>query len=339
MRQFFPVLEQSIYLNTAYVGPLSRPLLEYRKTLEQDYFEKADLFKIEAYDQLQNNTQTVADFLGASISQTYLVSNFTTGIRYFLQQLPPTSKVLLLKEDYPSLVDAFSENVFDIDYVAIDAHVEANVQERLGQKNYDVLALSMVQYTSGLLFDMEALRAIKKAHPELLIIVDATQWMGTVAFSFRNAPIDLVVGSGYKWLLAGFNSGFACVSSLFFEKTKTDYNYFWDKIYAGHFNFLGTASIAFAVNQLQQWGFSELLKQKDQLALYLKDQLQKRDVLLPLIKERTHHSSIFNIRGNQNDFDALQAHGVRCSLRGNGIRVSVHYYNTKEEVDRFLELL
>jgi hypothetical protein len=72
MRQFFPVLEQSIYLNTAYVGPLSRPLLEYRKTLEQDYFEKADLFKIEAYDQLQNNTQTVADFLGASISQTYI---------------------------------------------------------------------------------------------------------------------------------------------------------------------------------------------------------------------------------------------------------------------------
>lgn len=339
MRQFFPALEKSIYLNTAYVGLLSQPLFAHRQKLEEAYLQNGDRFKIDAYERLEKDTLAVADFLDAPKANTFLVPNFSSGIRYFLSHLPAQSTILMLEEDYPSLMEAFKERDFKIDTLPIDEKVEQRVQEQLKQKTYDVLALSMVQYISGLLFDAAVLKAIKQQHPELLIVVDATQWMGSVSFSFRQAPIDLVVGSGYKWLLAGFNSGYACVSDLFYKKTATNPTVIWDQIFVGHFNFLGASSLAFAVKQLHAWDFTRLLTHKDQLAHHLKAGLEESGLIAPWVTQRKAHGSFFNFKGDTKIYDKLQQHGVRCSQRGSGIRVSVHFYNTFEEIDRFLSLL
>ena len=339
MRQLFPLLHRALYFNTAYVGLASKPLMDYRASLEQTFFNEADSYKKNAIDRLEASTKTVADFLNAPLAQTFLVHNFSIGIRYCFEYLPQGTRVLTLKEDYPSLLNALKERQLDITAVPVTVDVETRVQEALRQNHFDVLAISMVNYTTGLKFTMGALEAIKKEHPELLIIVDGTQWVGTETIDFNNSPMDVLVGSGYKWLLAGFSSGFLCCSELFFDSLKITPTVLWERIFVGHFDYLGAASLAFAVQQLQQWDFKQLMTHKRALDTQLQKGLEASGRLWPLTLQREAHSGIFNISGTEEDVTNLQKKGVHCSYRGTGIRLSAHFYNTEEEIEQLLQLL
>lgn len=339
MRQLFPLLHRALYFNTAYVGLASKPLMDYRASLEQEFFNEADAYKRNAIARLEASTKTVADFLNAPLSQTFLVHNFSIGVRYCLEYLPKGTRVLTLKEDYPSLLNALEERQLDVTAVPVTVDVETRVQEALRQGHFDVLEISMVNYTTGLKFNMKALEAIKKAHPELLIIVDGTQWVGTEAIDVQNSPIDILVGSGYKWLLAGFSSGYLYCSAFFFERFKLDPTALWERIFVGHFDYLGAASLAFAVQQLQQWDFEQLMIHKHALDAQLQKGLEASGRLWPLTLQREAHSGIFNISGTEEDVANLQKKGVHCSYRGTGIRLSAHFYNTEEEIEQLLQLL
>ena len=339
MRQLFPLLHRALYFNTAYVGLASKPLMDYRASLEQEFFNEADAYKKNAINRLETSTKTVADFLNAPLSQTFLVHNFSIGLRYCLEYLPKGSRVLTLKDDYPSLLNALEEWQLDVTAVAVTVDVETRVQEALQQKHFDVLAISMINYTTGLKFNLEVLEAIKKAHPELLIMVDGTQWVGTEAIDFKNSPIDVLVGSGYKWLLAGFSSGYLCCSAFFFDRIKLCPTALWERIFVGHFDYLGAASLAFAVQQLKQWDFKQLMIHKRTLDLQLQKGLEASGRLWPITQQRKAHSGIFNITGTEEDFANLQKKGIHCSYRGTGIRFSAHFYNTEEEIEQLLQLL
>ena len=62
-------------------------------------------------------------------------------------------------------------------------------------------------------------------------------------------------------------------------------------------------------------------------------------LLDPEVERRKDHSSIYTIVGDRTLHDELQRRGVRCSLRGKGVRVSVHFYNEEYEVDNLIKIL
>jgi selenocysteine lyase/cysteine desulfurase len=80
-REDFPALKSSTYLNTAYVGLMSRPLHEFRSSFENNYLLKGDQFKIDAYDRLENTHAAISNFIGSKKEHTFFVSNFSVGIR------------------------------------------------------------------------------------------------------------------------------------------------------------------------------------------------------------------------------------------------------------------
>ena len=104
MRLFFPVLDQCIYLNTAYTGPTSTKIQEwnykddilynqlgdqYKKTVEKDYLSKANLL--------------LSEFVNAPKETTFISSNFSSAFQSFLIHLPKEFHFLLLEDEYPSL--------------------------------------------------------------------------------------------------------------------------------------------------------------------------------------------------------------------------------------------
>ncbi|MGB0256778.1 MAG: hypothetical protein ACPF9N_06055, partial [Flavobacteriaceae bacterium] len=109
-------------------------------------------------------------------------------------------------------------------------------------------------------------------------------------------------------------------------------------VYAGHFDFLGAASLAFATHQLNHLDFSTLLEEKNKITSYLRQGLAKRNLLDPIVNTRKKHASIFNISGDEALYKQLQNEGVRCSQRAEGIRLSVHFYNNENDIDRFFEV-
>ena len=67
--------------------------------------------------------------------------------------------------------------------------------------------------------------------------------------------------------------------------------------------------------------------------------LKELNLLDDFSSKRKNHSSIFNIKLNEKDFKFLINNNVRCVKRGDGVRVSVHFYNSIEDIKSFISIL
>ena len=340
IKAYYPLLTNTTYLNTAYVGLMSTQLAEFRRSHEEFCLKNGgDLYKMKAYDDLDSMHQYFASFFGLTPDRCFGTSNFSTGIRTALSFLPKKMKVLLIEEDYPSLTDAFKEEGFDSAKIAMQPQIEEAIKEKLKSEKFEVLALSIVQYTSGLLIDQEYLFRLKKEYPSLIIIGDGTQFLGAHPFHFDKSPFDLVAGSGYKWLLGGFGNGIVMLSKAFVAMTSQKVESIRERFFNGHFNILGMASLDFAIRELLQHDFQSLVEEKAALSEEAKNQLIADEFLPQWVGERTFHSSIFNINGGQELFTFLQKNNIRCVQRGSGVRVSFHFYNTEKDLKKLLKTL
>lgn len=336
----FPVLNNCTYLNTAYVGLMPQQLLDFRAKEEARYLQIGDLYKLNAYDKLPDFHHNLGNFLGADPKYCYMVPNFSEGIRRIFDQIPRDYKFLSLQGDYHSLEGALEEYGFDVQQVAMSHNTESELRDHLREAPYQVLVLSIVQYISGLKIDLDTLTEIRQEFPDLMIIGDATQFLGTADFDLHHSPFDAVVGSGYKWLLAGFGNGFCALKSTFFQKTQIKPEILEKRIYAGHFDILAAASLDFSIRQLlseevaeQRYRSIKALTQTFHQALIEKEWLH-----YPELSKR-NPSSIFLIKGGQQTYDLLQQENIRCALRGDGVRISIHFYNSTNDLDHLMETL
>ena len=339
LRSYFPVLNSCTYFNTAYVGPMSIQLFEFRNKLEKEYLNDGDKFKIDNIERIDDFRETISGFINSKKENTFFTSNFSTGFRYILDLIPKKSKILTLKDDYNSLLSGINEREFIVDDLSITFDFEIQIENQLAKKTYDILAISVVQFLSGIKVDFGLLKKIKEKYPKLIIIGDSTQFIGSDLFSFKDSPFDVIIGSGYKWMLAGFGNAYMAVSDNFIKQTRSTSQIIYEKVYAGHINFLGSASLNFSIKFLQQNNFHELIKIKKILGNFLIEGLKDLNLINPIIKSRKNHSNIYTIIGDDNLYNKLQSHGIRCSLRGEGVRLSVHFYNSESEIDYLLKVL
>lgn len=321
------------------MGPLSTALAQFRQVQEKEFLEKGAAYKVNAYDSLENTHHLLADFFGAKKEHTYVVSNFSTGIRQALTFLSKKLNVLLLEEEYPSLSSAFEESGFEVHKIPKTTAVEDAIEMRLANGGIDVLALSIVQYDTGLLIDFEFLKKMKRHYPNLILIGDGTQFLGGHLFHFDHAPFDLVVASGYKWLLAGFGNGVLMVSSFFLNSVGCTAAELHQRIFNGHFNILAAASLRFAIESFNTQGFEKLLDQKIKLSEKVKTQLTDYHYIDPWVAQRKEHSSIFILKGGASLYEKLLKNNIQCVLRGTGVRVSFHYYNTETDLNHLMSIL
>lgn len=335
----FPLLTKNTYLNTAYVGPMSKALSEFRCQHEAAYLLKGGDYKVDAYAGLEDTHRVLANFFGASAANTFVVPNFSIGIRHALSLLPKNLNVLLLEEEYPSLRIAFEEGDFVIHKIPLKADVELQIEKRLAEGGIDILALSIVQYASGILIDIDFLNGLKNQYPDLILIGDGTQFLGAHVFHFDSSPFDLIAASGYKWLLAGFGNGVLMVSEFYLDRIQRKALTLFNRVFNGHFNILATASLRFAIEAFESQNFNLLMQSKAMLAQKAKQLLYEHGWISPWVMERKQHGSIFILEGEESLYKKLIDHKIQCVPRGKGVRVSFHYYNSEQDIHRLIEVL
>ena len=178
----FPILKQRLYVNTAAAGILYDSLLDWRQEHDLDYLIGGSLFKEKSSVFMTKVKETVGGYFGCNTSNLALVPNFSLGLNLLLEGLDKKHKVLLLKDDYPSVNWPFETRGFSISYVEVNAHLEERIAQRIADEKITVLALSLVQYISGVRIDMQFLKQLKVRFPELIIIAGGTQFCGTTNF-------------------------------------------------------------------------------------------------------------------------------------------------------------
>lgn len=79
-------------------------------------------------------------------------------------------------------------------------------------KGDDVLLLSHVTFEHGLVLPVrEIAEAIRVAAPQARVVIDGAHGPGNVHIDLSDAPVDVYLGSGHKWLRASGVSGFLAV--------------------------------------------------------------------------------------------------------------------------------
>ena len=340
MRHDFPLLDQCLYFNTAYTAPLSKEALNWRKEDDQAYLDGGDHYKFgNEKNYLAEVREALAVFAGVKKQYTFISSNFSTALQNFLIQLPRHYRFLSLKEEYPSLTGVVQDLGFETTLLPLTATVEEEVWEALQQNHYDVLALSAVQYSNGFLFDFTLLVRIKAAFPSVIILVDGTQFLGAEAFSMKHSPVDALFGSTYKWLMAGHGTGYALFSSSLLQQLNLKLERL-ERVYdRGQLSVKAVGTLLFSLKKLLAADYPALLQFKKELSHQLFVGLKQRKLLDEATLRRKNHSSIFVIQINDEVYEKLLENGVRCIKRGSGVRLSVHFYNSPEDIERLLQIL
>lgn len=340
MRNQFPILKDRIYLNTPYTGLLSE---EVKAVLAQEsarYYSTGDAYKKDYIPVLQKETENaVQDFLDAKDAHVYLTQSFSSGFSKFLFAVPKSYRFLLLEDDYPALSTLVADHGFVYDQIKVTADIEEQVMKKLANRNYQVLALSVIQYTSGLYFDPKVLKKIKLLYPDLLILLDGTQFLAAEPYSFSSGVADAIFASTYKWFLAGYGTGLACIRYSVLAHLNVDRRVLEERYDRGHIALQSIAALKTSLAQIKKNGFDDLMHQKKQVNNYLYTQLKAVDSLPAMVEERKQHASFYNLNLNEAAYQRLLNNSIDCIQRGRGVRVGVHHYNTQADVDAFIEVL
>lgn len=349
----FPLLEQYTYLNTAASGLLSENLLEFRQDHDLDFLIGGSLFRDKRDAIFLKVRKAVGDLFGCAPNLVALTPNFSFGFNTLLEGIDHSKKVLLLKNDYPSVNWAVESRGFEVCYAEIDENLEDNIAEAVSREKPDVFAFSLVQYINGIKIDPDFLLKLKEDYPELLLFADGTQFCGTEKFDFEASALDVLGASAYKWLNAGYGNGFFLFKEHMQEKVqsgkfdikdlqgknKPHKGSFIGKFEPGHLDTLNFGSLKTAIDLIKQVGIAEIENGIKELASAAKTKLSEKGVLESAVVNRELHSSIFNIRGDDKLFQKLRTNRIICSQQGEGIRVSFHYFNSEEDLENLLKQL
>jgi len=335
----FPALENKIYLDTARSGLMYNELLSWRKEHENDFLNRGSQFRLNHEILLEKTRTEINKFLGSNNLTTFLVQNFSVGLSLLLKTIKTDKTVLMVKDDYSSIINQVLCSGLKHTLVDNNFDVEAQILNGINKYNPDLFIFSIVQHIDGTFIDLDFIKQVKKDFPQILIIADGTQFCGTQFFNFQSSEIDVLISSGYKWMMGGYGNGFISFNDKYQKSHfKINEQYFMDLFEPGHHDTLNFGSLLFSLKKISNYGIDKIEKKINSLSFYTLEKLKTKKVLASKIIKRSSHSNIFNIRGDEKLFQHLLENNIICSKRGDGIRISINFYNTKDEIDYFLSI-
>jgi selenocysteine lyase/cysteine desulfurase len=233
---------------------------------------------------------------------------------------------------------------------------------RLGDRTR-LVALSSIHYASGTPLDIDAVGALLRARG-ILFCVDAIQSLGAVPCSARLA--DALVADAHKWLLGPQGAGLLVVRREAIPRIRpilagwksviapADFHRFRFELAdsarryePGSLNAVGLVGLHAALSLLEELGIAAIAGQLRALRTLLIEGLRARGYRLLGVASPGCPTGItsFRTRGDAAVLrhrlgDAGCVVSMRKDEQGGGfLRVSPHFYNTPEEVCRFLDLL
>ena len=228
--------------------------------------------------------------------------------------------------------------------------------------NVRLLAISAVQYASGLRLDLARLGQGCEQRGVLLCI-DAIQQLGALPFDVQQYRCAFAMADGHKWLLGPEGLGvFYCRSDLRGQLKLHEYGWHmlehagdydrsdWQpassaqRFECGSPNLLGAMALDASLSLLEEVGMVAVGQALAERIEHLQRELEAMPgvaLLSPINLGRRAGILTFRIDGLDNPtlFQRLKQEQVVCALRGGGIRLSPHFYTRAEVIEQTLAVI
>ncbi len=362
--QLFPSTRRLCYLNHAAIAPWPSTVSQ----AVQAFAEENTQFGARDYDawmaREDDCRQRFADLLNASGDDIALLKNTSEGLSVVAQGLPwqAGDNIVIPDCEFPSnwLPWAKLESR-GVELRSCDIHVaepEQALQQACDERTR-LVAVSAIQYADGLRLQLPRLGRFCRQHG-ILFCVDAIQQLGMLPLDVQACQIDFLSADAHKWLLgpeglAVFytrpevreqlqlnQTGWRQMDNPFqFQRDVWEPSATARRFEPGSPNMLGIVATHAALGLLLEIGMSQVAQAALGNAEYLRSQLAARDdieILGPQAPER--RSAIVNFRPRglspKKLYQDLREARVISALRGAGIRLSPHFYQSTELLDQGL---
>jgi cysteine desulfurase/selenocysteine lyase len=363
LRADIPALDECTYLNTGASGPSPRRVVDAIASFHERHKYEApcgDGIYPVAIERQEEIRATVADFVGASPEEIALTRNTAEGINHVATGIDwkPGDVVLRTDLEHPAgelpwerLADLHGIEVREFPTeqgrIDLDALQDAVEDARL-------VVVSSIAWNYGTRLPVSKIADIVHAAGAYLL-VDAVQSPGQVPVDVKEWGADFVAASGHKWLLGAWGSGFLYVDrdvledleprrigyfSVDREAEGDGYTYSPD---ASRFE-LGTTALGpyvgltESIEMIEEIGLPTIQSRIERLTDRLKEGLGDR-----LLSPQEYESGLVTFAADDPDgtVERLAEEGIqiRSIPEPHACRVSIHAFNTAEDIDRLLDAL
>lgn len=365
----FPLLPGIHYLNHAAVAPWPRRTAEAVKR----FAEENATMGARRYDRWLHVEQALREQLRSLLNAPHaddiaLLKNTSEGLSVVAHGLDwqAGDNIVISSEEFPSnriVWDSLQDQ--GVGLREADLRSAANPEAALLACVDDrtrLLAISSVQYASGIRLDLQRLGDF--CHERgILYCIDAIQSLGVLPMDVRAIHADFVAADGHKWLLGPEGVAvFYCRDAL--RDQLRLHQYGWHMIeHAGDFdrrewrparsarrfecgspNMLGIHALHASLSLLLELGMATVSRLVLDNAAYLLERLEQSEQLelvTPTAPNRYAGIVTFRLReeGPVRLWQYLSEHGVVCAQRGGGIRLSPHFYNNKAGLEEVIKVI
>jgi cysteine desulfurase/selenocysteine lyase len=364
IRQLFPGLRHTIYLNTASMNVGCAPARSaYEQAMERWSTGRFDWTEAERAG--EDARALFADIVGATAAEIAIVPSVSAAAGIVAANMPaakPGENVVVAANEftsnyYPWLL--LRERGYEVR--AVPTAGEGMSAEEIGQAadgGTRLIAVSAVSSATGYKTDLAAIGQVA-TDSGAWFFVDACQAAGAVPLDVVHHGVDFLATSSHKFLLGSRGMGYLYVRRNLLDHMRP-VGPGWKAARRPAESFYGPAmdlsptaskldtSLAWfpalgdqaALGIFREFGTSVLLERDARLSHHLASALTARG--LPFQPgEDQNRSTIFSIHtGNTETVLArFRQANVVASVRAGRIRLSVHFYNLEQELDQVAELI
>jgi selenocysteine lyase/cysteine desulfurase len=358
LRDDIPVTEEVAYFNTGASGPSTRSAVEAVSEFQAYHEFEAPAeegFYPAGFEAFEEVRETVAAFVGAAPEEVTLTESTTHGINLIASSIDwdPGDTVVRTDVEHPSGRLPW-ERLEDTH--GIETRIVESDRGRFDPEDFEaamadarLVCLSAVSWNYGTRLPVREVAEIG-ARTDTLVLVDAVQAPGQYPVDVGEWGADFVVGSGHKWLLGPWGTGFLWLSDAarralrptwigprgVEDMSSEGYAYTDD---AGMFELTTTPVAVYrgleaAIETMEAVGIGTVRDRIERLTGRLKAEIDDDRLLSP----RDYESGLVSV-------DAADPEAAVESLREAGIvvrsipdpacvRASVHAFNTEDAIDR-----
>jgi cysteine desulfurase/selenocysteine lyase len=363
IRSEFPALERWTYLNTATFGQMPKRSVEAvaRHFARRDETACADF--LSWFDDVDQLRASLARLIHGQPDDIAFVPNTATAVSQLITGLEwrPGDRVVTLQDEFP-------DNLYISALLARRGveFVEARRNEIYWAltSRTRLVVLSSVNYADGFRPPLEEI-APRVHELGALLYVDGTQSLGALQFDVNAAQPDMFSVHGYKWLLSPNGAGFMYVRPSLRERLEPQVvgwrsHRGWrdvSDLHHGVPEFVSSAEkyeggipavpglygMHASVEMMHQIGLAAIERRAMRLAGLVRTALRGLGARLPSDESPHFDSPIVAARLEGRPAPEVAAElkrrGVLISARHGNLRVSTHFYNNENDVDRLAEEL
>ena len=364
LRNDFPTTQNYIYLDIARKAILPRQVENAFNTWMKDIYEEAgmDAFSM---SNIEVTRKKVADLFGASPHNIALIKNTSEGINIIAQGFPFESGDNVVISEFEHQANIFpwrhlrSKGV-EIRWARPDAEgrVTLDCYQPLVDDRTRILSAAWVTYGNGYRTDIPALSEFCRKRG-IKLVVDGIQAVGVISIPLQELGADVLVAGGHKAQFSTAGAGFMYASEDMIPMITPPYASKFsftsddkmqeDPVLAndahrfeyGNPNFLGIWIQSHSADYLKKIGLANIEARVEKLTTYLINRAEEKEISVVTPGDWNERAGIVGLKTKNPAaiVEKLKDQNIIVSARDSYLRASVHFYNTKDELDRFLDAI